>query len=371
MAGKLKRTPLYDEHVRLGGKMVPFAGFEMPVQYREGVRQEHLQVRERAGLFDVSHMGEFQVRGSDTEAFVNYLVTNDVTRIEPGQAQYSVMCKPDGGIVDDLLIYRFADHYRLVVNAANIAKDFAWIEARLQDFAPDTVELVDESDDVGLIALQGPESEAIMDPLTDIDAAGIGYYRFAEGTVAGQPCVLSRTGYTGEDGFEVYSAAAATPAIWRAILDTGTGRVQPVGLGARDTLRLEMGYALYGNDIDEETTPLEAGLGWTVKLGKGEFVGREALQAQKEAGVERKLCGFTMTGRAFPRPGYEISVGGERVGEVRSGTVGPSVGVGIGTGYVGIEHAAPGSALEIMVRGRAAPAEVTRLPFYTEGSIKR
>lgn len=371
MPEKLKRTPLYDEHVELGARMIPFAGFEMPVQYREGVRNEHIQVRRQAGVFDVSHMGEFMIRGASARAFVDYLVTNDVSRLERNQALYTVMCKRDGGIVDDLLVYRFQDRLRLVVNAANIEKDFAWVEARLEDFGSDDVELTDESEEIGLLALQGPESEAIVDPLTDLDAGGIGYYRFAEGSVAGEPCVLSRTGYTGEDGFEIYCAAAATPKIWNAILDAGGGRVKPVGLGARDTLRLEMGYALYGNDIDEETNPLEAGLGWTVKLHKGDFVGREALREQKERGLERKLCGFVMAGRVFPRPGYEIRVDGERVGEVRSGTVGPSVGEGIGTGYVPPEHAAVGSEIEVVVRGRAAPAEVVKTPFYKEGSVKK
>lgn len=371
MHEKLKRTPLYDEHVELGARMIPFAGWEMPVQYRDGVRNEHMQVRRQAGLFDVSHMGEFMIRGGAATAFVNYLVTNDVSRLDRNQALYTMMCRQDGGIVDDLLVYGFQDRLRLVVNAANIEKDFAWVEARLEDFGSDDVELTDESEEIGLLALQGPESEAIVDPLTDLDAGDIGYYRFAEGSVAGEPCVLSRTGYTGEDGFEIYCAAAATPKIWKAILEAGGGRVKPVGLGARDTLRLEMGYALYGNDIDEETSPLEAGLGWTVKLDKGDFVGREALREQKERGLERKLCGFVMTGRAFPRPGYEIRVEGERAGEVRSGTVGPSVGQGIGTGYVPPEHAAAGSEIEVVVRGRGEPAEVVRMPFYKEGSVKR
>lgn len=371
MSEKLKRTPLYDEHVRLGAKMVPFAGFEMPVQYREGVRNEHLQVREQAGLFDVSHMGEFLVRGDAAAEFVNYVVTNDVSRIEAGQAQYSVMCKEDGGIVDDLLVYRFHDRFRLVVNAANIEKDWAWIEGLAADFGSDDLELVNESDEIGLLALQGPHSEAIIDPLTNLDAGAIGYYRFEEGRVADAPCVLSRTGYTGEDGFEVYCGSDAAPGIWRAILEAGGDRIEPVGLGARDTLRLEMGYPLYGNDIDEGTTPLEAGLGWTVKLDKGEFVGGEALRRQKEAGVAKKLCGFVMTGRAFPRPGYRIRVRGDSVGEVRSGTVGPSVGEGIGTGYLPAEHAAPGTEIEVVVRGRGAEAEVVKMPFYKEGSIKR
>ncbi len=371
MAEKLKRTPLYAEHVKLGAKIIPFAGFEMPVQYPAGVAKEHQAVRTSAGLFDVSHMGEFTVGGAGAEDFVNHVVANDVTRLVAGQAQYTVMCREDGGIIDDLLVYRFADRFRVVVNAANIDKDFEWMQRCRKQLRVDDIELIDESDQIALLALQGPASEDILAPLTDLDASAIGYYRFAEGRVLGEPCVVSRTGYTGEDGFELYCEPESAARLWTGLLEAGGERVNPVGLGARDTLRLEMGYALYGSDIDEQTTPLEAGLGWTVKLDKGDFVGREALLAQKEAGVERKLCGFTLSERGFPRPGYEIRCQGESVGEVRSGTVGPSLGQGIGTGYLPGECAAPGTALEIMIRGRGVPAEVTRPPFYKGGSLKR
>jgi len=371
MADKLKRTPLYEEHVKAGGKMIPFAGYEMPVQYPEGVSSEHRAVRESAGLFDVSHMGEFLVSGDDAVAFVNYLVANDVSQLEPGQAQYAVMCKADGGIIDDLLIYRFPDRIRLVVNAANIEKDFNWVQRCLGDFGASEVELIDESEDVALLALQGPRSEAILAPLCDFDVEAIGYYRFLEAAVSGEPCVVSRTGYTGEDGFELYCAPGAAVKLWVVLFEAGAGAIKPVGLGARDTLRLEMGYALYGNDIDEETSPLEAGLGWTVKLNKGEFIGQGALVTQKERGVARKLSGFTLKHKGFPRPGYMIRSHGEAVGTVRSGTVGPSVGQGIGTGYLPREHAEPGTEVEIMIRDRAMPADVTRVPFYKGGSIKR
>lgn len=367
----MKRTPLYEEHVRLGAKMVPFAGFEMPVQYRDGVSREHRAVRQSAGLFDVSHMGEFLVRGNGAAGFVNYVVTSDVSRLEPGQAQYTVMCREEGGIVDDLLVYRFEDRFRLVVNAANIEKDLDWVQRCLETYGTAGIELLNESDDVALLALQGPESEAILAPLTDLDPSAIGYYRFAEGKVAGEPCVVSRTGYTGEDGFELYCQPGAAPRLWNALLEAGGERVRPAGLGARDTLRLEMGYPLYGNDIDEETSPLEAGLGWTVRLDKDEFVGRSALQRQKEEGISRKLCGFMLAERGFPRAGYEIRSGGEPIGKVRSGTVGPSVGRGIGTGYLPIDRSAPGTELEVVIRDRLLPAEVTRMPFYREGSIKR
>jgi aminomethyltransferase len=371
MAENLMRTPLYGEHVKLGAKIIPFAGFEMPVQYPDGVSREHRAVREWAGLFDVSHMGEFSVRGSDAEGFVNFVISNDVSRLDTGQALYSVMCKEDGGIVDDLLVYRFPDRYRIVVNAANIEKDFAWIDGCLNEYGADGIELVDESDEIGLLALQGPESEAILNPLTDLDASAIAYYRFAEGRVMGEPCVVSRTGYTGEDGFELYCDAGAAVKLWNALMEAGGERLRPVGLGARDSLRLEMGYALYGSDIDEETTPIEAGLGWTVKLDKGEFVGRSVLAEQKEKGVERKLSGFTLKERGFPRPGYEIRCQGRAAGAVRSGTVGPTVGCGIGTGYLPPDMAAPGTEIEVVVRSRPLAAEVVRMPFYKGGSVKR
>jgi aminomethyltransferase len=371
MAENLKRTPLYEEHVKLGAKIIPFAGFEMPVQYPDGVSKEHRAVRESSGLFDVSHMGEFRVAGEGAETFVNYLVTNDVSKLASGQAQYSVMCKEDGGIVDDLLIYRFADRFRLVVNAANIDKDLAWVEHCLDLHGAAGVELSDESDEVALLALQGPASEEILGAHTDLELSNVGYYRFADGRVAGEPCVVSRTGYTGEDGFELYCAPGAAAKLWTRLLESGGDRVKPVGLGARDSLRLEMGYPLYGNDIDEETTPLEAGLGWTVKLAKDRFVGREVLLEQKEHGVKRRLCGFALRQRGFPRPGYEIRCKGDPVGTVRSGTVSPSLGDGIGTGYVPSGLKTPGTEIEIMIRDRAVPAEIMSMPFYKHGSIKR
>lgn len=372
MTSDLKRTPLYEEHVTLGARMVPFGGYEMPVQYPSGVAAEHRAVRQHAGLFDVSHMGEFVVRGPRALDFVNYVVTNDVARAEPGQALYTMMCNEDGGIVDDLLVYRFDDRIRLVVNAANIEKDFGWIGDRLKGYGTNGVELGDESDRVALIALQGPDAEGILAPLTDVDLSAIAYYRFTGGRVSGTPCVVSRTGYTGEDGFELYCDASAAVEVWRAVLSAGDGReLRPAGLGARDTLRLEVGYALYGHDIDEATTPLEAGLGWTVKLDKGDFVGRDALILQKERGVERKLSGFMLRTRGFPREGYEIRHDGEKAGTVRSGTVGPTVGVGIGTTYLPVELAKPGTGIAVVIREREVPAEVVRMPFYKEGSLKR
>ncbi len=372
MADDLKKTPLYAEHVKLGGRLVPFAGFELPVQY-SGIPAEHRAVRATAGLFDVSHMGEFAIRGAEAEAFVNYILTNDVKRLDVGQAQYTMMCNQQGGIIDDLLVYKFADWYRLVVNGANVEKDFSWVEHCLAERGGD-VELTNESDDVALLALQGPESEAILAELTDVElgAGAIDYYAFTDGSIAGISCVISRTGYTGEDGFELYCDPEDASALWNALLAAGARRgLQPAGLGCRDTLRLEMGYALYGNDIDESTTPLQAGLGWAVKLNKGEFVGRGALLEQKELGVDKKLCGFELTRRGFPRSGYPVLCDGEDVGVVKSGTVGPTIGKGIGTVYLPSDRSVPETEIVIVIRNEEVPAQVKKMPFYSGGSLKR
>jgi aminomethyltransferase len=365
----LKRTPVYEAHVERGAKMVPFAGFEMPVQYPTGIRREHDAVRSAAGLFDVSHMGEFLVGGPDALPFVSHVTSNDPARLEVGQVQYSVFCLPDGGIVDDLLVYRLdGGLYRLVVNGANIAKDWAHVQGLADGF---DVELTDESDDIGLLAIQGPAAEEILRPLVDVDLASMRFYWFEEGHVAGVPGVISRTGYTGEAGFELYVQPEGARTVWDRLLETGSGRgLIPAGLGSRDSLRLEMGYALYGNDIDETTSPLEAGLSWLVKLGKESFVGRDVLAGQKEAGLSRSLTGFRLSERGFPRPGYEVIYRGESVGPVRSGTLSPSLGVGIGTAYLPAD-AEPGDPLHVRIRDRDIPAEVVRMPFYTKGSLER
>lgn len=369
MTDSLSFTPLHAEHVALGGKMVPFAGFEMPVQYPTGITGEHRAVRTAAGLFDVSHMGEFEVRGPDALALVQRVTVNDASRVEVGQAQYSAMVDDEGGIIDDLIVYRFEDRWLLVVNASNRAKDWAWISDHRGDLE---VELVDRSDEIALLALQGPAAREILAATTDVDLDEVGYYRFVEGGVAGVKCVVSATGYTGEDGFELYLPAEGAVAVWRALLEAGAGAgLIPAGLGARDSLRLEMGYALYGNDLDAEHTPLEAGLGWITKLGKDAFVGRDALAAQKEEGVTRKLVGLLLQERGFPRPGYPILADGQPVGVVTSGTMSPSLGKGIAMGYVSIDRAAPGSEVAIEIRGKGVAAEVRRPPFYTEGSIRR
>jgi aminomethyltransferase len=364
----LNRTPLFDEHVAAGGKMVPFAGWEMPVQYTTGITAEHRAVREAAGLFDVSHMGELEVHGERALEFAQFVTTNDVSRLEAWQAQYSTLLNEDGTLLDDLLVYRLPDHVLLVVNGSNKDRDLAWIRQYADRFG---VEVRDRTDEIALLAIQGPKAAGIVARLTDHPLEEIRYYRFATGTVAGIEALISRTGYTGEDGFELYVPAAEAVALWRRLLDAGRDDgLVPAGLGARDSLRLEMGYALYGNDLDERRTPLEAGLGWVVKLDKGEFVGRDALRRRKEEGVRERLAGFRLRERGFPRPGYAVRVGGEPVGEVTSGVVSPSLGEGIGMAYLPVEAARPGTAIEIVIRDRPVAAEVVRPPFYTGGSVR-
>ncbi len=366
---ELKQTPLHDVHADLGARLVPFAGYAMPVQYPTGIRREHEAVRTAAGLFDVSHMGEFLVTGPEATEYVAWITTNDPRALEIGDAQYSVMCHPDGGIIDDLLVYRLGeDRFRLIVNAANHDKDWEHCGAELDRF---DARLEDESEDVALLALQGPRAQEILAPLCSDPIDPIGFYEFRQGHVAGAACVISRTGYTGEDGFELYLPNTRGVAVWNALLDAGEpAGLIPAGLGARDSLRLEMGYALYGNDLDDETTPLEAGLSWLVKLGKDDFVGREALARQKEEGLTRRLRGFRLLERGFPRAGYDVSFEGEIAGQVRSGTLSPTLGYGIGTVYLP-PAAGPGSRVAVHIRDSAIPAEIVTPPFYTEGSLRK
>jgi aminomethyltransferase len=360
----LKRTPLTDAHSALGAKLVPFAGYLMPVQYPSGITAEHNAVRRHAGLFDVSHMGEFIVRGPGAVDFVNYVTTNDVGALTVGQAHYSTILNDRGTIEDDCLVYRSEDRIMMVVNASNAAKDFSHISREIHRF---DAAIEDVSDETALLALQGPRAAEILQTLTDADLSGIKYYHFTFGTVAGIGGILiSRTGYTGEDGFELYFPNENALAVWNAILERGD--VIPAGLGARDTLRLEMGMALYGNDIDDTVTPLEANLQWLVKLKKGNFVGRDALVRQKEEGIARKLIGFTTTERSFPRLGYPVYVNGERSGEVKSGTMSPSLNIPIGTAYVPAASAIPGTTFEIEIRGKRIQAVVEKMPFYKEGT---
>jgi aminomethyltransferase len=359
-----QRTPLHDIHILLGAKMVPFAGFEMPVQYPSGITAEHKSVREGVALFDVSHMGEFLITGPQAIDFVNYVTTNDVAALSVGQAHYSTILNEGGTIVDDCLVYRFPDHLMMVVNASNKDKDLAHISEYRRPF---DCSIEDVSDKIALLALQGPRAQEVMQRFTDVKLDDIAYYHFELATVAGVPdVILSRTGYTGEDGFELYFDATRAVEIWGALMSDGS--VVPAGLGARDTLRLEMGMALYGNDIDDTTTPYEAGLGWLVKLKKGDFVGKAALERQKTAGIPRKLVGFTMPDRAFPRHGYPVFCAGAQSGEVRSGTMSPSLGIAIGTVYLPLDAAKEGTEFEVEIRGKRLPAVVQKMPFYKNAS---
>jgi aminomethyltransferase len=359
-----RRTPFHEFHRLAGAKLVDFAGFEMPVRYTGDVR-EHLAVRNGVGLFDISHMGEFEVRGAGALEYLNQLVTNDVAAIVPGQALYSPMCRPDGGIVDDLLVYRYDDHFMVVVNASNIAKDFAW----MQSSKPAGVSLVDRSDETALLAVQGPKAVDVISGHVPAAVLELGYYRFATGALFGVPATISRTGYTGEDGFELYFAPEHAAQVWNGLMDAGKPHgLELIGLGARDTLRLEMGYMLYGNDIDDTTTPLEAGLGWTVKLAKADFHGRDVLVKQKAEGLRRKLVGFQLDGRRVPRHHMKLFADGRESGVVTSGTFSPSLERPIGMGYVESANAKVGTPLEIDAGSSRLAARVTARPFHTRGS---
>ncbi len=357
----LKRTPLYDIHRELGAKMVDFGGWEMPVEY-SGIREEHRAVRERAGLFDVSHMGEFEVEGKDALAFLQKLTTNDVGKLAIGRVHYSGMLTPRGTFIDDLLVYRRGENrYLLVVNAGNTPKDFAHAREIAKGF---DVRLTNASDDYALIALQGPDAEAILAPMTNSDLSAIPYYGFVEGSVSGALAIISRTGYTGEKGFELYVAPADAARLFREILAAGRDRnVLPAGLGARDTLRLEAKMALYGHDIDDTVTPLEADLGWIVKMGKGDFEGRDALARQKELGLERKLAGFELLDRGIARQGY-ATASPAGTGVVTSGIPSPTLGRSIGLAYLPVADTAIGTEFTVDLRGRPARARVVETPFY-------
>ena len=359
-ADALKRTPLHDVHVALGAKIVPFAGFEMPVQYPLGITAEHKAVRESCGMFDVSHMGEVLVRGPDAIRFVSSLTSNDVAALAIGQIQYSTLLRANGTIVDDLLVYRFADQLMLVINASNREKDLAHLRAGIVGFE---CIMTDISDSIALLAIQGPDAAGVVQSIADVPLADVKYYRFTEGHVAGVPCTFSRTGYTGEDGFELYFDATKAVAVWNAVM--ATGKVTPTGLGARDSLRLEAGLCLYGHELDDQVTPIEAGLNWIVKLGKAEtFLGRDVLARQHNEGTDRRLVGFTIDERAIPRQGSGVIYGGMAFGEVCSGTMSPSLGVPIGTCYLPSAAAVVGTQFEVDIRGKRLPARVVKLPFY-------
>lgn len=362
----LRRTPFHAHHVAAGARMVDFAGFDMPVQY-EGLKPEHLATRSAAGLFDVSHMGEIRVTGPKAEDALMWLLSNAIKRLAPGQAQYNAMCNAEGGVVDDVFVYRIAaDDFLVCVNAANRDKDFAWMTS--QDRTGAT--FVDEGDRWAQIAVQGPEAVAIVDGLCDDDVADLGRHRFVQGRFAGvDGCLIARTGYTGEDGFEIFLPADAAEPVWPAVLAAGASRgLVPVGLGARDTLRLEAGNCLYGHEIDDTTSPLQAGLGWIVKLKKpGGFLGSAAIDARRAA-EEPVLVGFRIDGKRIARDGMDVKVGDEVVGRVTSGTLGPSVGAPVGLAYVAPAHAALSTELTIDVRGREAVAVVVSTPFHRSAS---
>lgn len=369
----MKNTPLTEKHLELGAKMAEFAGYNMPISY-SGIREEHEAVRTRAGMFDVSHMGEFVIKGRQALELVQHVTSNDVSKLRIGQAQYSCLPNANGGIVDDLLVYRLPETgcdpgdqaFMLVVNASNIEKDWNWI---LQHNTFDT-RMINISEETGLIALQGPRAIDILQPFTNMVLKDIPYYHFSKGMVAGEENVLvSATGYTGAGGFEIYALNDSIVRIWDVLFKAGSAfGLLPVGLGARDTLRLEMGFCLYGNDIDDTHSPLEAGLAWITRLDKGPFVGRDWILKQKQEGVRRKLAGFVVDDRRVPRHGYRVlDREGNAIGEVTSGTQSPSLNVPIGLAYVPSDLAVPGSALLIDTGSKTLPAKVVKLPFYHAG----
>ncbi|MEM1096324.1 MAG: glycine cleavage system aminomethyltransferase GcvT [Bacteroidota bacterium] len=363
----IQTTPLHAKHLALGAKMMAFGGFDMPVQY-SGIIDEHMAVRKAAGLFDVSHMGEVMVTGPSARDFVQHLVTNDVDRLYDGRAMYTAMCKPDGGIVDDLLVYRrSSESYMLVINASNIDKDVAWMKAN----NPMGAELANVSAEMGLLALQGPNAFTIAQQLTALDLTAIKYYHFIEAG-AGEfaectSAILSHTGYTGESGLELYVPASEVAGLWDTLLEVGAAHgLKPAGLGARDTLRLEAGFSLYGHELTEDTNTIEAGLGWVTKLNT-DFIGRDALAAVKEAGATRRIVGFKLDGKGIARQGYPIlNADGDVIGEVTSGSLSPVLECGIGLGYVANEpaHTTPGAAIGLQVRKRVIPATVQKPPFH-------
>lgn len=355
----IKHTALYDEHIKLGARMVEFAGYEMPIQYR-GIRDEHKRVRETVGIFDVSHMGEIEISGPDALKMVQKITINDAERLNEGQVQYSAMCYPDGGIVDDLLVYCMGDKYLLVVNASNKDKDLTWI----LDNKIDNCLITDTSDQISQLAVQGKKAEATLQKLTYMNLVLIPHFCFTKGNIADVPVLISKTGYTGEPGFELYIENQNAVHLWNAILAAGMDfDIEPIGLGARDSLRLEKKMCLYGNDIDQTTNPLEAGLGWITNLYKGDFIGRDAILKAKETGLKRKLIGFVLDKPGFPRKDYKILKDSKEIGYVTSGTVSPILEKGIGLAYVNIEFSKIDTQISVNIRGKEIPAHIVKPPF--------
>ena len=361
----IKRTPLYEDHQAAKAKLIDFGGWEMPVQYA-GVIAEHHAVRNKAGLFDTSHMGEIDVRGKDALAFVQMLITNDASKLQDGKILYSPMCYPTGGIVDDLLVYRYdLEHFFIVVNASNTDKDYAWMLEQVKNFE---VSVDNVSDQYVQLALQGPLAETILQRIANIDLSKIIYYTFTHGEIDGVPCLISRTGYTGEDGFEIYCSPEFGRQLWQKILEIGAADgVQPIGLGARDTLRFEARLPLYGNELGAEITPLEAGIGFFVKLDKVDFVGKAALQIQKEQGVPRKLVGLEMIGRGIARSHYPLQKNGEEIGFITSGSFSPTLNKNIALGLIRSELAVQGDVLDVLIRDKAVQAKIIPSLFYKRG----
>ncbi|MBN2381136.1 glycine cleavage system aminomethyltransferase GcvT [candidate division WOR-3 bacterium] len=361
------KTPFYDKIVEAGGRMVSFAGYQMSVQF-EGIIPEHTKVREAVGVFDVSHMGRVEVKGPQALEFLEHLVTNEMSSLDMYQALYTVMCYPDGGIVDDLLIYRLPDHYLVVVNASNNSKDQAWM--REQAKSKDT-EIIDRTAEMAQLAVQGPKVEGVLSKLTSADLSGIGFYKGLEMELAGVKMFVSRTGYTGEDGFELYFPAEHAGMVWDSVFEAGSGEgIAPIGLGARDTLRLEMKYALYGNDIDKTTNPIEAGLSWVVKLDKGDFIARDVLLKVTEEKPSRRLVCLEVKGQGIPRPHDIIVADGEEVGAVTSGTFSPSLKKGIALGYVRSGYTKSDTELVVRTRRGEVTVVVVKPPFYKNASHK-
>ena len=358
----LKATPLLGLHKELGAKLVPFVGWNMPIQFA-GVLSEHTCVRERVGLFDVSHMGEIEVKGKDAKKFLQFLLSNNVEKMFDGSILYSLMCYETGGVVDDLLAYRFSEnHYFLCVNASNSDKDYDWIARHASSF---NVNIKNISSETSQLALQGPDAKNVLQSLCDISLDDLSYYNFRKGMVNNVESLISRTGYTGEDGFELYLSPEKVSEVFRSLMEQGRSYgIQPIGLGARDTLRIEMGYPLYGNEIDNNPTPLDAGLGWVIKFDKGEFLGRGSLLKQKEQGSpRRKLVGLKLLTRGVPRAHYQVFKNGESVGEVTSGTFSPTLNTGVGLCYVSSEYSDIGNHLDMKIRDQLVATEVIQLPF--------
>jgi len=366
----LKTTPLLDLHKELGAKLVPFVGWNMPIQFA-GVLSEHTCVRERVGLFDVSHMGEIEVKGKDAKKFLQFLLSNNVEKMFDGSILYSLMCYETGGVVDDLLAYRFSEnHYFLCVNASNSDKDYDWIARHASSF---NVNIKNISSETSQLALQGPDAKNVLQSLCDISLDDLSYYNFRKGMVNNVESLISRTGYTGEDGFELYLSPEKVSEVFRSLMEQGRSYgIQPIGLGARDTLRIEMGYPLYGNEIDNNPTPLDAGLGWVIKFDKGEFLGRGSLLKQKEQGsLRRKLVGLKLLTRGVPRAHYQVFKNGESVGEVTSGTFSPTLNTGVGLCYVSSEYSDVGNHLDVKIRDQLVATEVIQLPFVPSHVKKR